>query len=74
VYKNYGRDYLLLLRNIVWIDKFIIKIQEKHNLTVDEVEDALLSGAIFRRASRGIVRGKMSMLHMGKLMVDVIFL
>lgn len=46
------------LRKIIWMDKFTIKIQEKHNLTIDEVEDALLSGAIFRRASRGMVRGE----------------
>ena len=55
-----------MLRNIVWLDKFIIKIQEKHNLTIDEVEDALLSGAIFRRASRGIVSGENVYVAYGK--------
>ena len=54
------------MRNIVWIDKFIIKIQPKHYLTVDEVEDALLSGAIFRRASRGRVRGENVYVAYGK--------
>jgi len=51
-------DYLLWLKKIIWIDKFAIKIREKHTLTVNEVEEALLSGAIFRRASRGNVKGE----------------
>lgn len=54
------------LRKIIWIDKFTIKIQEKHNLTIDEVEDALLSGAIFRRARRGRVRGENVYVAYGK--------
>ena len=54
------------LRKIIWIDKFTIKIQDKHNLTIDEVEDALLSGAIFRRASRGKVRGENVYVAYGK--------
>ena len=54
------------LRKIIWIDKFRIKIQEKHNLTIDEVEDALLSGAIFRRAGRGKVRGENVYVAYGK--------
>jgi uncharacterized DUF497 family protein len=63
---KYGKDYLLRLRNIIWIDKFTIKIQEKHNLIIDEVEDALLSGAIFRRANRGKVRGENVYVAYGK--------
>ena len=51
-------DYLVWLKKIIWIDKFVIKIREKHNLTVDEIEDALLSGAIFRRARRDKVSGE----------------
>lgn len=56
----------MLLRKIIWIDKFIIKIQEKHNLTIDEVEDALLSGAIFWRASQGKVKGENVYVAYGK--------
>ena len=63
---KYGDDYLLRLRKIIWIDKFRIKIQQKHNLTIDEVEDALLSGVIFRRASRGKVRGENVYVAYGK--------
>ena len=66
MYLKYRKDYILRLRKIIWIDKFTIKIQEKHNLTIDEVEDALLSGTIFRRASRGRVRGENVYVAYGK--------
>ena len=46
------------LKEILWIDKFVSKIKEKHNVTVEEVEEALLSGALFRRARRGRVKGE----------------
>lgn len=46
------------LKEIIWIEKFIAKIQKKHNVTVEEVEEALLSGALFCRARRGRVGGK----------------
>lgn len=46
------------LKEIIWIDKFISKIQKKHNITVEEVEEALLTGAIFRRSQRGNVKGE----------------
>ena len=62
------------LKEILWIDKFVSKIKEKHNVTVEEVEDALLSGALFRRARRGRSKEKMFMSRMAKPMQDVIFL
>lgn len=46
------------LKETIWIDKFVSKIQEKHNVTVEEVEEALLSGALFYRARRGRVKGE----------------
>jgi len=48
----------LLLKEIIWVDTFVDKIQNKHNVTVEEVEDALVSGAIFRIAKRGKVKGE----------------
>ena len=47
----------MLLKEIIWIDKFALKIQRKHHVTVVEVEESLLSGAIFRRSRRGMVEG-----------------
>ncbi len=46
------------LKEIIWIDKFIFKIQKKHNVTVEEIEEALLSGALFCHARRGKVNGE----------------
>nr|QNO41706.1 hypothetical protein NEBFCOPL_00007 [Methanosarcinales archaeon ANME-2c ERB4] len=48
----------MLLKEIIWIDKFALKIQRKHHVTVVEVEESLLSRAIFRRSRRGIVEGE----------------
>lgn len=46
------------LKETIWIEKFISKIEKKHNVTVEEVEEALLSGALFYRARRGKVKGE----------------
>ena len=51
-----GYSPLLVVKKDNLDRKVYKKIQEKHNLTVYEVEDALLSGAIFRHASRGKVK------------------
>ena len=48
----------MLLKEIIWIDKFALKIQRKHHVTVVEVEESLLFGAIFRRSRRGMVEGE----------------
>ena len=48
----------MLLKEIIWIDKFALKLQRKHHVTVVEVEESLLSGAIFRRSRRGMVEGE----------------
>ena len=46
------------LKEIIWIDKYIAKIQKKHNFIVEDVEEALLSDALFCRARRGKVKGE----------------
>ncbi len=51
-------ENVLWLKEIIWIRKFISKIEKKHNVTVEEVEEALLSGALFRRSRRGRVKGE----------------
>ena len=48
----------MLLNRVIWLNKFIVKIQKKHNVTVEEVEEALFSGAIFRRSRKGKVKGE----------------
>jgi len=56
----------LLLKEIIWIDKFALKIQMKHHVTVVEVEESLLSGVIFRRSRGGMVEGENVYLAYGK--------
>jgi uncharacterized DUF497 family protein len=46
------------LKEIIWIDKFKSKIEEKHNVTIEEVEEALFLKAIFRRTNRGKIKGE----------------
>lgn len=54
------------LKEIIWIDKFISKIQKKHNVAVEEVEEALLFDALFCRARRGKVNGEDVYIAYGK--------
>jgi uncharacterized DUF497 family protein len=46
------------LKEIIWIDKFKSKIEKKHKVAIEEVEDVLFEGAIFRRTNRGRVKGE----------------
>jgi uncharacterized DUF497 family protein len=52
------KDSILWLKEIIWLDKFSIKIRQKHNIAIEEVEDALFSNAFFRRVKRGKVKGE----------------
>lgn len=54
------------LKNIIWIDKYISKIKAKHNVTVEEVEEALSSNALFYRACKGSVKGEDVYIAYGK--------
>ncbi len=46
------------MKDIIWIDRFVSKIEKKHGVTPKEVEEALLSGTVFHRAKRGRVNGE----------------
>jgi uncharacterized DUF497 family protein len=46
------------VRWTVWKDQFIDKIQQKHGVSVEEVEEVLTSKAHFRKAEKGRVRGE----------------
>jgi len=56
----------LLLKEIIWVDKFALKIQRKHHVTVVEVEESLLSRVIFRRSRRGMIEGEDVYMAYGK--------
>jgi uncharacterized DUF497 family protein len=46
------------IRWTIWKDQFIEKIQLKHGVSVEEVEDVLTAKAHFRKAKKGRVRGE----------------
>ncbi len=46
------------IKEIVWIERFVTKIRQKHSISTEEVEEALLSDAIIRRAKWGQVDGE----------------
>ena len=44
--------------DVIWKEQFIDKIESKHRVTVEEVEEVLFSNAHFRRAEKGRVKGE----------------
>ena len=54
------------LKEIIWINKFVFKIQKKHHINVEEVEESLLSRPIFCRTRRGSVKGEDVYIGYGK--------
>ena len=56
--KNANLGAALRIERIIWVGRFVEKIYQKHGITVEEVEDALLSNPLFRRVGRGHVKGE----------------
>jgi uncharacterized DUF497 family protein len=48
----------LRLYDVIWNEKFVAKIAEKHAVTTDEVEEVLFSRPHVRRLERGKVKGE----------------
>lgn len=46
------------LKEIIWYKQFVDKIIRKHNVSVEEVEEALFSNPVFRKVQRGKVKGE----------------
>jgi len=46
------------LTEVIWKDAFVDKLEVKHGVTTDEVEQVLFSGPHVRRAQRGRVKGE----------------
>jgi hypothetical protein len=46
------------LHEIIWKDRFIDKIESKHGVSTDEVEEILFSKPHVRRAQKGRVKGE----------------
>jgi len=49
---------IMRIKEILWIERFVTKIRKKHSVTNEEVEEALHSDALFRRAKKGKVNGE----------------
>jgi len=41
------------IRSIIWLPDIIEKLEVKHGVTVEEVEEVFELGAVYRRGSRG---------------------
>ena len=52
---------------IVWKERFAVKLREKHRVSTDEVEDLLSARPLIRRMHRGRVRGEDVYAAMGQI-------
>ena len=48
----------MLLDNIVWLPQVIDKLDWKHNVSPEEVEETLLSKPMFRKVQKGHIPGE----------------
>jgi len=48
----------LLITDIIWKERIVKKIIEKHSVSVVEAEEVLLSNPLVRKMARGSVRGE----------------
>jgi uncharacterized DUF497 family protein len=48
----------LRLYDVIWNAKFVSKIEEKHGVSTQEVEEVLFSPPNVRRAEKGKVKGE----------------
>lgn len=46
------------LYEVIWKDQFVRKIESKHYVKIEEIEEILFSGSHFRRAQKGRVKGE----------------
>ncbi len=46
------------LYEVIWKDQFVNKIESKHSITPEEVEQVLFSKSHFRREKKGRVKGE----------------
>jgi len=46
------------IKSIIWLPEVIEKLEIKHNITVEEVEEIFELGAVYRRGPRGKRQGE----------------
>lgn len=54
------------INQIVWIQKFVNKINAKHEVTIDEVEEVLYGSIKIRKVGKGDVEGEDLYLALGQ--------
>ncbi|MFQ5341196.1 MAG: BrnT family toxin [Anaerolineae bacterium] len=54
------------IHQIIWIDKFVDKIESKHDVTTFEVEEVLRGNKKVRRTAKGDVEGEDVYLALGQ--------
>jgi uncharacterized DUF497 family protein len=55
-----------MVREIIWLEKFVDKIEAKHGVTIDEVEEVLDGKEKVWRVARGNVKGEDVYLALGQ--------
>jgi hypothetical protein len=53
----YGEELSVLLHDIIWRERLLLKIVAKHGVTADEVEEVLFTKPHVRLAEKGRVKG-----------------
>ena len=53
-----NEELSLRLYEVIWKERFVDKIADKHGVTTEEVEDVLFSNPHVRRAQKGRVKGE----------------
>lgn len=53
-----GRIIALEINDILWLDEVVDKIQQKHKVTTDEVEEVFCNEPRYRRAQKGRYKGE----------------
>lgn len=46
------------INDIIWLDRVVDKIEHKHNLTTEEIEEAFYNRPKYRNAQKGKFKGK----------------
>jgi uncharacterized DUF497 family protein len=55
-----------MVREIIWLEKFVEKLEVKHRVTTDEVEEILNGKKKVRRVAKGNVKGEDVYLALGQ--------
>ncbi len=46
------------LREVIWKDAFVEKLEAKHGVTIEEAEEVLFMQPLVRKAARGRIKGE----------------